>query len=82
MIATVYVLRSLRTGKRYVGCTQKAVEQRLIEHNSGANKWTRSNKPLKIIYTEQFETLQEARAREYFLKSGQGRRWLDQNIPR
>lgn len=81
-MAIVYVLRSLKNNKRYVGCTEKSAEERLLEHNSGSNQWTRQNRPLKLIYTEVFETLQEALTRERFLKSGQGRKWLDQNIPR
>lgn len=79
---TVYVLKSIKTNKRYVGYTEKTINVRLAEHNSGANKWTGAHKPLVLAHTEKFETLQEARSRELFLKSGQGRKFLDQIIPR
>ena len=77
---TVYVLKSLRNGKRYVGSTEKEALIRLREHNYGSNKWTRENGPFKLIYTEQFEIKSEALKREKFLKSGQGRKWLDEHL--
>ena len=76
-MAIVYVLKSRRNGKRYVGCTSKRVEVRLKEHNSGSNQWTRQNGPFDLVYYEEFVCLKEARQRERFLKSGQGRKFLD-----
>jgi putative endonuclease len=76
----VYVLRSLKNRKRYVGQTSKDVFKRLSELNSGCNKWTKENGPFTIIYSEELETRTDAIKREHFLKSGQGRRWLDNNI--
>ncbi len=79
-MSAVYVLRSLKNQKRYVGQTSKDVLKRLSEHNRSCNKWTRENKLFKLIYSEEYETRTEAIKREHFLKSGQGRRWLDENI--
>jgi len=76
----VYILRSLKNNKRYIGQTSKDAFLRLKEHNSGSNKWTRENGPFGIIYSEIFDTRTEAIKREHFLKSGQGRKWLDENI--
>ena len=76
----VYVLKSLRSGKRYVGFTTKKPQDRLQEHNEGASQWTRQNKPFKLLRFEHFENKTEALKREKFLKSGQGRKWLDENI--
>ncbi len=77
---TVYVLKSLRNSKRYVGYTGKSADQRLKEHNGGSNKFTSQNGPFELIYTEVYPTKTEAIRREKFLKSGIGRRWLDENI--
>jgi putative endonuclease len=77
---TVYVLRSLKNKKRYVGYTSKEALERLEEHNHGHNKWTRTNKPFKMIHTEDYLNKTDAMKREHFLKSGQGRKWLDENI--
>ncbi|MBU0649015.1 GIY-YIG nuclease family protein [Patescibacteria group bacterium] len=73
----VYVLKSLRNNKRYIGHTGKDKFLRLKEHNRGCNKWTRQNGPFKLIYSEFYKTKTEAIKREHFLKSGQGRKWLD-----
>ena len=76
----VYVLRSFKNKKRYIGYTSKDSLERLKEHNRGCNKWTRENKPFELIYTENHDLKREAIQREKFLKSGQGRKWLDENI--
>lgn len=73
----VHVLRSIKTSKRYIGYTSKDLFTRLEEHNIGGNKWTRTNRPFKIIYKEIFKNKTEAIKREKFLKSGQGRKSLD-----
>ena len=74
----VYVLKSLKNNKRYIGQTSKDALNRLKEHNTGSNQWTRHNGPFQITHAEYFETRNEAIKREHFLKSGQGRKWLDE----
>lgn len=74
----VYVLKSCRNCKRYVGYTSKPVEQRVKEHNSGSNQFTRLNGPFELLYQEAIEEKVQAIKREKFLKSGQGRKFLDQ----
>lgn len=45
------------------------VQEREEKHNSGKGaKYTRSRSPVTIIYTEEFETLSEARKREAEVK--------------
>jgi len=75
----VYILKSLKNSKRYIGFTSKSPMVRLSEHNNGCNKWTRGNKPFILINSESFGSKLEAQKREKFLKSGQGRKWLDSN---
>ncbi len=76
----VYVLWSFKLRKRYVGSTGN-VEKRLEEHNRGCNKFTKGGIPWILIYEEEYETKSESRKRESFLKSGQGRKWLDNKFP-
>ncbi len=76
----VYVLRSLRNGKRYVGMTSKPPDSRLREHNSGSNRWTSHNRPFELVHAEQFETRADASQREPFLKSGAGRKITDRLV--
>jgi len=73
----VYILRSLKNSKRYIGYSGKTAEVRLLEHNSGTNKFTRLNKPFVLIYSELYKEKIEAIKREKFLKTGKGREFLD-----
>jgi len=75
-MAHVYVLHSLKNGKRYIGSTTKDPEHRLKEHNQGNTTWTGKNKPFKLVYSEAFDSLAEAHKRERYFKSGSGREWL------
>lgn len=67
----VYVLRSERDEKLYIGSTNNVV-RRLEEHNCGKLLVTRHRKPFKIIYTETFQTRAEAMRREKYFKSLKG----------
>jgi len=72
----VYVLISETHNTRYVGSC-KDVQKRLDEHNTGRCRYTSGRIPWRLILQEEFPTLSEARNREFFLKSGQGRKELD-----
>jgi putative endonuclease len=73
----VYVLRSLRNNKRYVGYTASPPSAKLAEHNGGATRWTRQNRPFVLLHIEEFGDSTAARKRELFLRSGKGRQLLD-----
>ena len=69
----VYILRSLSSPeKSYVGLTIKILEDRLKEHNNGISKYTKTFRPWKLIYYENFYCRICAEKRERFLKSGIG----------
>ncbi len=72
---TVYALKSEKDGRIYVGFTQD-INRRLKEHNSGKTKSTKGWAPWFVIFTEEVETREEARAREIYLKSGVGKEYL------
>jgi len=71
----IYVLRSLKNGRFYIGCTNN-IERRLQEHNKGQSKYTSLTKPFELIYREESDNLIDARRRERLLKGGKGREWL------
>ena len=73
----IYVLESLRNKKRYVGYTSKDISIRLKEHNTGSNNFTSQNGPFVLFYSEALSDKTSAIKREKFLKSGQGRKFLD-----
>ncbi len=71
----VYVLKSEHDLKRYIGVTNN-LKERIFEHQSGLVKSTKNRRPLRLVYTEEYENKSEALAREKFFKSGQGREYL------
>jgi putative endonuclease len=71
----VYILRSERDGRRYIGYTAD-LERRLSEHQSGLVKSTKFRRPLKLVHTEKYSDKKEAEKREMFFKTGQGRQYL------
>lgn len=50
------------------------MEQRLAEHNNGESEFTKRYKPWKVIYTEEYADLHEARLREKYFKTCAGRK--------
>ena len=76
MMFYIYVLRSNKNGKYYVGATHH-LENRLKEHNSGKIRSTKGLIPLEIIYTESYSTNTEARKRESFIKRRKSRKYID-----
>jgi len=64
----VYILRSLKTGRYYIGFTDDLV-RRLKEHNGGKTKSLVKHIPLEIIHQECYLSREEARRRELQIKS-------------
>ncbi|MBI3787729.1 MAG: GIY-YIG nuclease family protein [Ignavibacteriales bacterium] len=71
----VYVLKSQKDGKQYIGSSSD-VTKRLKQHNAGRTISTARRRPFVLIYTEQYQTREEAATREKYLKSGKGREEL------
>jgi len=74
----VYVLQN-KHKKWYIGSTRD-LRKRILQHNSGKNKSTKYGVPWKVIYCEISINQQDARAREKYLKSGMGRRYLKNRL--
>ncbi|MCL4510007.1 MAG: GIY-YIG nuclease family protein [Bacteroidetes bacterium] len=67
----LYILTSLKDTWHYTGHASD-VPKRVQAHNSGKVKSTKSWRPFKLIYTEEFNTRSDAFRREMFLKSPRG----------
>jgi putative endonuclease len=72
----VYVLKSAKTGRRYVGSCRN-VDERLRRHNAGHSKATRRGIPWSLLHTERFLTRRKAVNKERYYKTGRGRDELD-----
>ena len=67
----VYVLRSLKDGKLYIGMTKNLLE-RLKRHEQDKVRSTRHRRPFQLPHAEEFQDCIKARRREKYLKSGSG----------
>jgi len=65
--AMVYLLRSQRTGRCYLGWTMDLL-RRLAQHREGQSPYTRARGPWKLVALELHATVESAKARERQLK--------------
>ncbi len=65
--AYVYLMRSLKDGKFYLGWTTD-LKRRLDAHNMGLNQSTKSRRPFELIYYETYTTSEKAKSHERQLK--------------
>ena len=63
----VYILRSEKDAKLYVGATDN-LSARLAKHNKGLVKSTKSRRPLILVFSQEFKSLSDARKFEWKLK--------------
>ena len=59
----LYVLRSVPTGKHYIGIAADVV-RRLEEHNTKNGRWTSAFKPWELLVTEEYPDRAGAARRE------------------
>ncbi len=67
----VYILRSQKTDKRYIGYTNN-INRRLLEHNSATKGFSLRHKPFFLIFQKAFECKHDAIAFERYLKRLKG----------
>ncbi len=76
-----YVIKSDRDGKWYTGYAGD-LRKRLNDHNSGKVTSTKNRGPFNLIYYEACCDEHDAIAREKYLKSGMGKRYLKNRLKR
>ncbi len=77
----VYVMRSEKDRKLYTGFTGD-LRKRFNEHISGRVSSTNNRGPFELIYYEACLNQQDATAREKYLKTGMGKRYLKNRLKR
>ena len=75
----VYVLKSEVGDSWYIGYTED-IENRIQQHNNGESLYTKRKIPWRIIYYEVSFDKYDAIAREKYLKTGMGRRYLKNRL--
>ena len=81
IVQYVYVLRSTKDGKWYTGCTED-LGKRFSDHNDGKVSSTKGRGPFELMYYEMSLNAEDAFAREKYLKSGMGKRYLKNRLKR
>lgn len=74
-----YILIAMNRRQTYVGYTSD-LTNRLLRHNGGLVNSTKANKPYKILHVDQFESLDEAKAKERYYKNYRGRQKIRQML--
>ena len=67
----VYILKSLKDNRYYIGSTNN-LKRRLDEHNRGQTKSTKNRAPFKIMYQEECDSISIAKRKEKIIKSYKG----------
>lgn len=67
----LYILRSLKNGKLYIGSTPD-LKERLKSHNNGENKATKPNIPYELIFYSGFTNEKDAISCEQYFKTTAG----------
>ncbi len=75
----VYILKGEKTGRFYIGSTTD-LERRLKQHATGHTSTTRSMGVLKLVLSEQYPTLKEARFVEKRIKALKRRDYIEKMI--
>lgn len=71
----VYILQSQKNKSLYIGYTTD-LRKRFADHNNGRSQATKPFRPYTLIFYEAFLHMQDAKAREEYLKSGWGFRTI------
>ena len=72
----MYILRSSTSGRYYIGHTDE-ISRRLTEHNLGMAKYTRREKPWKVVYVENYATRSSAMKRELEIKAKKSKTYIE-----
>ena len=75
MSAVVYIIYSEKLDRFYTGYTTD-LAKRLQEHNSGISNFTAKASDWKLMYTETFQTREEAQFRERQIKNKKSRKYI------
>jgi len=75
----VYVIQSQKDNKFYTGFTDN-LKRRIEKHNSKTELSTKHRTPFRLIYYEGCIAKEDAIAREKYLKSGKGKKYVRNRI--
>ena len=77
----IYILQSIKSNKWYTGHTCD-LRKRFYEHQNNKSTYTKGQGQYKLIYYEACLNIDDAKAREKYLKSGMGKRYMKNRLKR
>jgi len=76
MTYSLYIIYSLTLDRYYVGHTEN-ITTRLEQHNNGISTFTSKATDWKLVYSEPYQTREEARKRETEIKKKKSRKYIE-----
>ena len=77
----VYILKSVKDDKFYIGQTNNLTD-RFLRHNNGCVTATKNRRPLVLAYSENYNTRAEAMRREKYLKTSREKTTFKTHVER
>lgn len=78
-MAFVYILLSEKNNSYYVGSTNN-LEERMNEHRMGMSAYTRNIRPFKLVFSQECDSLLNARKIEKKIKSFKSKKIIESII--
>jgi len=75
----LYIIQSKIDDSFYIGTTQN-LDERIIRHNQGQSKYTKTKRPWKLVYNEEHPNRSSAMKREYALKRRKSKDFIESII--
>ena len=63
----LYIIQSEKDDSFYIGTTQN-LKERVLRHNQGRSKYTRTKRPWKLVFNEEHPDRSSAMKKEYAIK--------------
>ena len=77
----LYIIQSDKDGSFYIGTTQN-LDARILRHNQGRSKYTRTKRPWKLVFYEEHPNRSSAMKREYAIKRRKSKDYIAKLIER
>jgi putative endonuclease len=72
-----YIIYFISVDRFYIGSTSDEISERIRRHNAPHKGFTSMANDWRLVYFEQFDTIQQARKRELQIKSWKSRKRVE-----
>ncbi len=79
MVYYLYIIQSFIDDSYYIGTAQN-LEERILRHDQGRSKYTKTKRPWKLVYCEEHPDRSSAMKREYAIKRRKSKQYIESLI--